>query len=242
MDFYFDESGSHAGTPAFVVAGYLATSAQWLAFEERWIAALHDFGVDCFHMHELEHRSVKFKGWTTETAISLQSRLIEIINQTVMIGICCGLTVADYEAATPPQCHRNIRFAYLMCFYECLTGARLYMEERKPSEPVRFIFDQNKEFSPMMHQVYNAARREWDYPDWMGPLSFEDRRRFVPLQAADLLAYEMFKHMTHRSVEPWRKNRKSLMALDTGWYSLKQLRRDDISRYTEGFFSERELD
>jgi hypothetical protein len=237
VDFYFDESGIHAGSPAFVLAGYLATTSQWLAFEERWCSALTEFGVDCFHMHDLEQRTDRFKGWSPETAIALQGKLIEIINHTVMIGICCGVSVADYQAATPAILHPDIRFAYLLCFYECLLGIQHYMEAKEHNEPVKFIFDQN-EYCGMLATVYHRLRKDLGSPAWMGGLSCEDRRIFIPLQAADLLAYEMFKHLTHRSVEPWRKMRKSLGALNTSRYMLKRLDKESISRYAQAFINE----
>jgi len=243
VEFYFDESGTDAKGPAFVVAGYVATTAQWLAFEERWRKTLKDFNVQTFHMHDLEQRCVEFSGWNAETCIALQSRLIEIINQTVMVGLACGISLADYRAAAPPELHADIRFGYLLCFYECLMGIHHYMEGHDSVEPIKLLFDQQAEYSPMMTKVYTRLRRHLGYPDWMvAEIGFADRRQRVPLQAADLFAYEMFKHLTHRAVEPWRNLRKSAAALDTNRYMLKRLEQNQIRAYTQELLTDQELD
>jgi hypothetical protein len=47
---YFDESGTHGGSAAVAIAGYMATCEAWVEFEARWLAILSSFGLENFHM------------------------------------------------------------------------------------------------------------------------------------------------------------------------------------------------
>ena len=42
---YLDESGTHAGSRAVVVAGFVSNVSKWEAFSEQWSAALNEWGV-----------------------------------------------------------------------------------------------------------------------------------------------------------------------------------------------------
>ena len=59
---YFDESGTHTGSRAVAVAGYVSTVEQWERFEVEWQAALAEFGVPYFHMADFVDHKKQFKG------------------------------------------------------------------------------------------------------------------------------------------------------------------------------------
>lgn len=58
MQAFFDESGYGRGSdsPAFVLAGYLATAPQWAAFSKEWKPMLDYYRIGRFKMAEANDR------------------------------------------------------------------------------------------------------------------------------------------------------------------------------------------
>jgi hypothetical protein len=239
VQFYFDESGIHAGSPALILAGYAAPTAQWLKFEERWKIALAGAGVSCFHMSEFESRLGEFQGWSNPKRIAFLSNLIDIINDTAVYGLCCALSMDDYREAVPEDLRRfDPRFAYLLCFAECLTWLPEILEGAPPKETVNLIFDGNDQYVPTLYRMFMRFKRALVDPQWlMGTLSGASKQDMIPLQSADILAYEMYKHLNHRLTDQDRAMRKSLDRLDKSRYMLKRLTRESIARHTEAVLS-----
>jgi hypothetical protein len=239
VQFYFDESGIHAGSPALILAGYAAPTAQWLKFEDRWKTALAEAGVSCFHMSEFESRLSEFRGWSNPKRIAFLSGLIDIINETAVYGLCCAISMEDYREAVPEDLRQfDPRFAYLLCFHECLTWIPDILESVPPKETVNLVFDGNDQYTPMLYRAFCAFKQFFGEPRWLlGTLSYGSKRNYIPLQAADILAYEMYKHLSHRLTDQDRVMRKSLDRLDKGRYMLKRLTKESISRYSGAILS-----
>ena len=45
MEAYFDESGTHAGSPSMCIAGYLFAADQVLHLDREWSEVLSDYGI-----------------------------------------------------------------------------------------------------------------------------------------------------------------------------------------------------
>ena len=56
MEAYFDESGTHDGSPVACVAGYLLTEDNARHFNREWNRDLSEFGLTYFHAKELVQR------------------------------------------------------------------------------------------------------------------------------------------------------------------------------------------
>ena len=75
---YFDESGTHAGSPATVMAGVMGNVAQWNRFE-RGIATLkwkHGFRI--LHTKDFKQRTGEFSGWSPERCLRLIDEMADI--------------------------------------------------------------------------------------------------------------------------------------------------------------------
>jgi hypothetical protein len=64
MDFtaYFDESGTHAGSPVSVMAGFVGDARQWRKFEKRAAKLFRRFRVDVFHTIDVRRTDKDFAG------------------------------------------------------------------------------------------------------------------------------------------------------------------------------------
>jgi len=64
LEAYFDESGTHRGSPVMCVAGYLFDSDQAFRLDQEWGATLADFGLSHFHAVDCAHGKGEFESLT----------------------------------------------------------------------------------------------------------------------------------------------------------------------------------
>jgi hypothetical protein len=59
---YFNDSGTHGSTEAFVIGGFVASTEQWELFDRNWahILAMPQFDLEYFHMRELRMSKGRF--------------------------------------------------------------------------------------------------------------------------------------------------------------------------------------
>lgn len=184
---YFDASGSDE-TVAFVVGGCVATESIWVPFSEDWKEVLDEAGVDCFHMREFAHSTGRFSQWKgqEDRRHKFISALIKTINRYGVMSFTCGVLVEDYEVVNREYPLRELFGSpYALCGESCLA----FMEEWINNNPVRqwpeMIFDQGDRHRGELMQVFEL----WGLDAPM----FKDKSDLVPLQAADLVAWENLK-------------------------------------------------
>jgi hypothetical protein len=107
MEAYFDESGTHAGSPVMCVAGYLLSEEQALHLDREWAETLTEFGVSCFHMADCAHSVEEFIGMDPRKRKDLLVRLIGIINRRVEIGIAVSISETDFGRIDAPKWKRG---------------------------------------------------------------------------------------------------------------------------------------
>ena len=58
---YIDESGIHASSDMFVLAGYLAPAREWERFIKRWQSVLCKYGINVFHASDCNSNRGEFE-------------------------------------------------------------------------------------------------------------------------------------------------------------------------------------
>src|SRR5690349_3270968 len=77
---YFDDSGSSAGEPVYVLAGCLAGAERWAAFSTEWAQKLSDHGLPHFKMSEAQALKGPFsRGWEPSRRDKVVYELAEIV-------------------------------------------------------------------------------------------------------------------------------------------------------------------
>lgn len=191
---YFDESGIHQGSRVYVVAGLLAPPRQWERFTIEWQRVLDSEDIPEFHMAEFSHRAGIFKGWTRERCDKLIKRLIPIILRRAAWRVWTAVVVEDF--------HRILqdadKYLYGLCATGCALRVRAVVLEVQPRLSVPFMFEHGAKTSGGVFKSFHDYLLRPGQGDYykMGALSVGERRKFLPLQAADILAYEVYKDFT----------------------------------------------
>jgi hypothetical protein len=219
----------------FVVGGFVAHDDEWVRFESAWQACLDSAGIERFHMREFEHAVAQFEGWERGRRYELIGQLAGIINDHRLFGISSALDTEAYERvflpALPSEDARILRSPYVFCEQACLEHLAAIRDQiGARGHQIRLVFENNRDVS---HVARVHARDFLEFMEWQGVFSPPE---FAPstlpgLQAADIFAYESFKHVTNQFTSPMpvRPMRKLLERLE------------GTGRHRGGYHDEREL-
>ena len=234
---YLDESGTHPESGAAVVAGFVSNVTQWEAFSEKWQQVLTKFGVDFMHMTDLENRRRQFTGWSVATKEEFLGQLLPIIHEHTFwsMGIIVLKNSFDTLISEPVKriCGNQYGLAALACWRHLgriVKDVDGWLDCRmesgaKGAGALQLIHAEDSKF-PSWHNEHRVLG-----------LSFNDKRIFLPLQAADILAYELYKDVPRQFGNSGRKVRYPLENLGQkkhAWHYIqdKHLREldEDITR------------
>lgn len=205
---YFDDSGTDNNSEIAIAACYVSTNRGWSDFTDGWDVARAAEEFDVFHMaHFIAKREMKhepFWRWDNTKKDRVYKRLAGIVNENKRVGIAAAVPKAAWNRA-PERIrqffgHEHYTFAVRACLLRLA-------EWRKRSfhvPPVRYIFDwemrdspKRKEISKLFDFVSQPANEALASLFGLEPqgFGFEHKEKFKPLQAADILAWQMRCHM-----------------------------------------------
>lgn len=209
---------SWRATSVYVVAGWVGRVGQWKRLEKKWKQALWKEGLDEFHMADCEGGYGKFAGIDRPERERLQRRFIDIINDHEVYGGMGVIVLADFNALLPrlKKARKHEKYGgspYLMAFEWCIVEMRQQASTYPAGEQINFVFDRQKEFQGRAKELYDQALQmpELSFHSRLGSLSFASRRDVVSLQAADILAYEAYRHWQIQSVGDQPRWQKQLL-------------------------------
>jgi len=206
---YLDESGSK-DTPILTMAGYIADERKWLRFEREWRKAMKEFGVTHLHMRQFTQSRGEFAGWSEAQRRAFMNRVTWIIKSSVMYRVGAVIPCADYQQTVGLVEPGNTRITPFWCsFLSCISAILAYCKRFGITDDIALVFDENSESSQHATGYYTSFKELPGVKNrsQLVSLSFADDKKFTPLQAADLLAYELNKY--HRGFK-----RKPLEKLD----------------------------
>ncbi len=201
---YFDESGTHSGSPVSVVAGYVATVIQWRAFESRWSKMLDKAGVEIFHATDLCNSQNEFYGWTEERRRTLIKEAARIIKDQTEIGLGYATLVRDFEQVIPLGLQEWLGGIYGWCGMGILSFATRWAEEAGYPMPINVFLEAGAKGRHQLDRLMGAMANKPESP--IGGWGFQKKSRIVQLQAADFLAYEIYKNIINRDPATRKKS------------------------------------
>jgi hypothetical protein len=199
---YFDDSGTHPESDVVLWYGLFGNNFQWEHFDRLWAAKLEEPSpgkppLRRFHMAECQAADGEFLGWNLTATDFLVHELGAIILQ-------CGLWA---DGVVIPRRHwdelitNDLRtvlgdaegYSLRIAFVRATKWAR----QNGGGDKIAFVFDRRKEKEAEGKRIFqlfeHLAQIE---PNAVKPtsLGFSDSAGTRPLQAADMVAWEMYRY------------------------------------------------
>jgi hypothetical protein len=230
---HLDESYGEAD--AYSVAGYVATVEQWAELEREFgeLAEQEDYKV--LHKADLEHFRGEFK-WPyltqeqkVERRLRINKRACGIILRRVRAGFGASVIKSEWDAIDKGKWGSIVgKSFYAAGVHMCFAFIRAWADRFKVNEPIRYVFERGAEGRDEVEKLLKGVEKKSERSALyrLGGWSFESKKDeirkgvpypgVVPLQAADFLAYEVYRLMDNQVVNGVKLNRNGDPIPDRG--------------------------
>jgi len=209
---YFDESGTKVDTVAVVIAGFIASAEQWIAFERDWKHILSMFGVSSLHMKHFAHSVGEYSSWKGDEnrRKDFLSRLIAITKIRAQHSFAIAVLMEDYWKVNAKYKLHEVITPYTLAARTCVGKVSDWAKTWNVNEEhIDFFFeDGSEDKGDLIRRMKRDGKK--------APV-FLTKEQSVIIQAADMLAYEHLlanKHFLMGKISEYEHLRHSLRALD----------------------------
>lgn len=195
---YFDESGTHGGSPVTIMAGVLGTANQWRRFETELVKLKARYGFTVFHTKEFKDRSGEFWGWSAAKQSGLLAELVELLSNGFMRANVFTVMNEDFEQEYKgglPAAPRKLRLdtAYGMAFRYVLTdllveaSQRLGTHKRFADTRMHVVVESGHRHAGDAKRIFDETQRELNGlgSRLLATITFAKKSDCDPLMVAD---------------------------------------------------------
>ena len=118
LTYKFDESYKDARS--MVVGGWLGEETRWKDVQQQWCAAISfenetlpdGHKISRYHASEMNARDKEFCGWDDKRMLRLTKRLLDIVGNSGMVAVTCGMDLAAFLELFPHRDPPDYGIAY----------------------------------------------------------------------------------------------------------------------------------
>lgn len=204
---YLDASGTHDASRVLVVAGLLSTPDDWERLTEEWQGVLDGEGLADFHASDCAAGGGAFRDrvvWPAPRRQDLYMRLARITATRSRWRIWAAIVVEEYRDTFDDE-----RMGFGICAGLCAQQACLHAVFEGPNASMPYVFDQGDLHGRFAFDSFDEMMSRGN-PFRIQTLTKADRRVMLPLQAADLHAYEIYRFFSDQVLSIQDGNSRTL--------------------------------
>ena len=192
---FVDDSAANTGDQRLFLAGYLNTADNWERFAVAWDEELCTApSIDYLKMAEAQNLRDQFDGWSQPERDKKLFDLARVICHFKPFSFQFSVNRTQYYELVRPVSPRGFGNPHFIASFGAVSGLARFAASQKIKTPIDFIFDQQDGvdadiglfFEYMTQQLPRSVRRLIT-----GTPIFRDDKQFLPLQAADMLAWHV---------------------------------------------------
>lgn len=194
----FDAAGHESDQLILAVCGFVSSANHWISFSEKWKERLARDRITYFHAVEFAHSVKQFEGWREQKARreALSADLMTLVKSHAYRKLGIVVTNKTFKdivsAETKEEWHLN---AYSLAGRTCAKQVGEWAKTERITSPIEYVFVEGDvgadKLSKRMIEDGNPAPHFRPKKDRVTPRGVLVPA-FIPLQAADFLAYEVF--------------------------------------------------
>lgn len=200
---YCDESeDSKPGGRFYVVSGYLGEAKNWTILSQAWSNALDDEGLPEFHMADCVAGKGLFVDRSLVQRSAIQRRFIALLAGSPIWGHSAAIQKRHYSEMAERFKNARGKYAkpYFLAFQHLVESMTIELDEVRhigADEKLAFFFDRQDEYKGRAKEIFESLAADDRYRSnkRIGTLTFASRLDVIPLQCADILAYENMRYL-----------------------------------------------
>ncbi len=202
---YFDDSGTHAGSPVVVFGGLIGQKEHWEDFEPKWKAKLAKPlpgkpPLKRFHMWDCQWGMGDYAGYSKGERDAVIHDFRQIILDCGVTGVAAAISRKDFDELITGETRRQLGNADDMAFASAISALDCLRDHG-----LTLIFDDTgKQSIARYAALYDRyqAMFEKEKSRQINGLSFRSMEAAVPLQGADMIAWETYFYACERLKNP----------------------------------------
>ena len=204
---FIDDSGSDQHSPWYVLAGYIGTLEDWDSFDAQWDAVLSESpSIPYFRSAEAESlRWGPWRGVTREQRDAKIDALIDVIGRSTRRAICSRMRRSYYDELVKGKVPKMWDNPYYFLYTSVIAAAINIERLDGHADEMDFVFDTDQEHEEQSNAMVPALLQMKSGWDSVVGIHRKDDKAFKPLQAADLVAWQIRRFFSATS-EPRRKH------------------------------------
>jgi len=201
---YFDESGTHDGSPTAVVCGAMATSRQWERVEFGLRKLKRKYGFRILHATDLRTGSGDFHGWSQQKIVDLLGDVGFLLGgNAIMEYAVCTVDVAAFQEEYRGEWIKKPRLdtQYGLAFRSCLVHLGLEIERRLghhrsfSETRLHCVIEAGHKNAGDAQRIFHEMKKDLERHDMQmfGDFTLATKHERDPLMVADFIAYTSYK-------------------------------------------------
>jgi hypothetical protein len=223
---YIDESyeGKSPIPSVFALGCLIGDEAVWKLFERDWLKCIDDVNLSLraqdrpeitrFHASDCSSLEGEFRGWSPDEQKDFAAKLFQVFrrHRLDMIGVLVNLR--DLVELSPEISPNPIGFAYVLMLQLLMLKIGDFTLSRAPDALISLFHDHCDYDAPLLESFNHLLSDPlFAYANRFTSITPMRWQHCVPLQPADLIAFEHFKEGERRLPESQRDRRFSLKVL-----------------------------
>ena len=202
---YFDDSGTHGGSQVVVMGGVIGSEKHWLPFERAWRTLLADplpqagkHSLRRFHMAPCVLREGEFARYTESESDAVIHRFRQIILDSDLLGFSCAVSLKAWDAAIGTRSIRGLRDPTIFCMAQAISWSAKIARDYSPDRQAALVFDdmpERRDINEKLFAAYHRIHNEIASREEVASITFASSELFLPLQAADMIAWESYNYI-----------------------------------------------
>lgn len=192
---YFDDSGTHSNSLVTTISGYVGSEKTWKIIEGEWLAILADYRqyeVTWFHSADIASWQGEWAKVPLTICRDAPLRFARVLGKHRILPIWAAVVNEDFYRFATTDFLATFPDPFTLCFHQAM--GQMYNWARHNAASKVAPIAAHGSYAEKLLTAHARYLRDGDFPEYIGPISFDEPRRVIPLQAADLLANQFYHY------------------------------------------------